>query len=639
MLHRLLCLLVLLTACGWSQGYRRPVDLKLLILATDGEEAGLAALREYLDYAGTPYDILKLASGDKLPDLHDGRRGFYQGIILTLGNLGYCKPDCRSALNQGEWERLDAYTRDYGVRTLSYYTFPEARYGMTYVKGVSTTQQSPLAATLTPQAEAVFTDLRPGISLPVMHAYAYLAAPVSADGERTTPLLRVGNEVVAVLHQKDNGRESIALTFDNNPNLQHSLMLQRGLINWVTRGVHLGWRKAWIMPQVDDLFLPNYLFDASIPVCATSGGHEIASGQDNPCPKLRIDAGDLEAVNAWQVRWHEKPQFAGVRVSMAFNAFGVKSDDDPLLISAQAHRDHFLWVSHTFSHKHMDCYAPTATGCRPINEAETRDEIESNRAAARRFGLPLDDESLVTPQISGLHVPAMIRTAAGAGIVYFVSDTSKPDFLPARANTIVPSPLDARVRMIPRRPTAIFYNASDALPDHPGSEPDEYNFLFGPNGKFRRADGSPFFSQTQTYEQLIDHDGDLAVGYLLRGEMYPLMFHQANLWRYRESRTLLTDFMEDVLTKFEALSVLPVASPSQTAIGHLLSERHQYWRAGVTATLYPGSHVTVTTRGDAVVPLTGACVEGTCNTYGPYQFSSTPLTGGSSRNIPLAAVR
>ena len=79
-----------------AAGYRRPVDLKLLILATTGEESGLAALRSFLDYEGTPYDVVKVANGQPLPPLNDDRKGFYQGVILTLGDLGVCRPDCRT---------------------------------------------------------------------------------------------------------------------------------------------------------------------------------------------------------------------------------------------------------------------------------------------------------------------------------------------------------------------------------------------------------------------------------------------------------------------------------------------------------------------------------------------------------------
>ena len=187
--------------------YRKPVDLKLLVLATDGKEAGLAAMAEFLEYAGTQFDVVKLAEGEPLPPLGNNTKGFYQGVILTTGNLGVCKPDCRSALSTDDWARLDAYTRDYGVRTLSYYTFPEARYGLTYVGSVATSDGKPLTAEFTADAVPVFRDLRTESPFRVAGAFVHLAKPAAATGERTVPLIRSGADVVAVLHEKPDGRE------------------------------------------------------------------------------------------------------------------------------------------------------------------------------------------------------------------------------------------------------------------------------------------------------------------------------------------------------------------------------------------------------------------------------------------------
>lgn len=619
-----------------ASGYLRPVDLKVLILATTGEEAGLAAVRSFLEYQGTPFEVARLAKGDKLPKLHDGKRGFYQGVILTLGNLGYCNPECKSALDPDGWAALDEFTRLYGVRTLSYYTYPEARYGLTPMGSVATSGDKPLAADFTPEAESVFRDLRLPQTVNIAYAFTYLADPVAAAGETTTPLLRAGPSTLAVLHTSADGRESLALTFDNNPSLMHSLILQRGLLDWLTRGVHLGWQKAWLLPQVDDLFLPNYMFDASSEECATAAGPNVEPGEAIPCKPLRIGAEDLETVAAWQRSWRAKPQFGGFRVSLAFNGYGVKTDDDPLLAAARRLSGDFFWVSHTFSHRHLDCYAPTDTGCRGANEEETLHEVELNRAAGDRFGLPLDSNSMVTPQISGLHNLEFLRGAAQSGIRFLVSDTSRTEFVPALSNTGQISSVES-VFLIPRRPTAIFYNAADGQPGRPGSEPDEYNFLFGPNGIFKRADGSPFYAVDQRYDEIIEREADLTLQYLLRGEMYPLMFHQANLWRYKDQRTLLTDLLERVLARFEAISRLPVLSVEQTRLGQILTERLSYWNAGVIATVWPDSRVTISSKQGTVVPITGICEE-RCESYGPFRMASVAVTQDAVRELRIPEV-
>jgi len=137
-----------------------PVDMKLLILATDGTEPGLAALQFFLDYLGTPYQVVLLANGQPLPPLDNGVKGFYQGIILTIGNLAVCNPACHSVLDANGWAALDSYTRNYHVRVASYFTFPEARYGMAFVSGMGTTDEAPALANLTSAGASVFRTSR-----------------------------------------------------------------------------------------------------------------------------------------------------------------------------------------------------------------------------------------------------------------------------------------------------------------------------------------------------------------------------------------------------------------------------------------------------------------------------------------------
>jgi hypothetical protein len=160
-----------------------PVDMKLLILATDGTEPGLAALQFFLDYLGTPYQVVLLANGQPLPPLDNGVKGFYQGIILTIGNLGVCNPACHSALDASGWAALDSYTRNYHVRVASYYTFPEARYGMAFVSGMGTTDQAPALANLTSAGASVFNYLQPNATVKIECAWTYLATAVASQGE------------------------------------------------------------------------------------------------------------------------------------------------------------------------------------------------------------------------------------------------------------------------------------------------------------------------------------------------------------------------------------------------------------------------------------------------------------------------
>ena len=161
----------------------KPLEMKLLLLSTDGSEPELAALKIFLDYQGTPYQIVRLALGENLPPLEDGNRGFYQGVVLTTGNLGVCDPSCHSALPPAGWTTLETYARDYGVRIAGYYTYPEPRFGLVYTSGVAPVSGVSLAAKLTTAGAQVFPYLKTDAVIPIANAFVYLSKSAPAAGE------------------------------------------------------------------------------------------------------------------------------------------------------------------------------------------------------------------------------------------------------------------------------------------------------------------------------------------------------------------------------------------------------------------------------------------------------------------------
>src|SRR5262249_23512994 len=152
----------------------------------------------------------------------------------------------------------------------------------------------------------------------------YLASAVAASGETTTPLVTINGSVVAVTHKDVSGRESLALTMDNNPYLLHSQLFHYGLIRWVTKGVFLGNRQTYLTPQADHLFLSNDLFDqfqsACIPVGAAA---DPPFDPANQCQTLRMTGNDLNGLAAWQNQIRSNSQTSKFRVSLAFNGFGT----------------------------------------------------------------------------------------------------------------------------------------------------------------------------------------------------------------------------------------------------------------------------------------------------------------------------
>ena len=57
------------------------------------------------------------------------------------------------------------------------------------------------------------------------------------------------------------------MTVASNQFQNHDQLLRHGMLNWVTRGVYLGYQRNYLELQVDDVFLPD---DAWDPVDATS---------------------------------------------------------------------------------------------------------------------------------------------------------------------------------------------------------------------------------------------------------------------------------------------------------------------------------------------------------------------------------
>jgi hypothetical protein len=622
----------------------KPVDMKLLILATTGDEPGLAALRALLDHMGTPHEVRLLARGQTMPELDNGYKGFYHGVILTVGNLGVCDPTCRSAMALNDWARLDRYAKAFKVRIVSYYTYPEARYGLVPISAISTSDASPASVALTTAGANVFKYLRPSASVKVANSYIYTAGTTAAAGETTTPILRLGNTVVGVTHRKQDGREYMALTMDNNPYLFHSAVFHYGIIHWVTKGIFLGSRKAFMTPQVDDLFLANDLFDKSNPACIPVGfTTDPTFDPAGQCPTLRIRGIDLARLAAWQQGIQANSQFSRFRVSMAFNGVGVTAaggaaPDDSLVSESVRQRNAFYWINHTYDHENLDCFRATANSgvCRPANLTESSTEISRNVGVANSLGLPFDRTSMVTPAISGLRNPSFLSAAASAGIKYLIADLSRPEGVPAAANTGIVNDIQPGILMIPRRATNIFYNTTTGMTQLSGSEPDEYNYFYGPAGIFRIGGpaGPPFFTTEQSWTQIIDRESDALLGYMLRGEMYPSMFHQGNLYFYDGARSLFTDVVGSALNKFAAVSNLPVVSLVQSDLGMLMGQRMKYNAGQVSATLTPGLSIEIRTVGAADVPITGVCSQG-CESYGADRQSVISMPAGSQRTILL----
>jgi hypothetical protein len=589
------------TTCG--------TDLKLLVVAANGAEPTLAAIRTTLDYLGTPYEVVVAATDPAITPakLSAGCRSYYQGTVLTSAELVYesAPGTYVSAFEPGEQATLDAFAAQTGTRQLVWYSgWTGPARGINWPSGGVDTGATPLTASFTPAGASVFSHVNTANPLVIKHAWTYLSTPADANA---TPLLVDGaGHSLAVAAKFPDGRETLTLTFDSNPHLTHAQVLGYDLVNWVTRGVFLGERKVYMSPQIDDLFLANTMWTPDTP-CGTP--------IDNTTAEFRMKGSDYKALIAWQKKLQLNPLTSKVKLTWAFNGWGASGsvyqpDDLTPIVAKNAPQFHF--VSHTWTHPMLD----TATA------GDVRAELLYNTALGNYFGLRPDQRALVTPNVSGLTNPNAMKTAYALGVRYVVTDTSQPGYDNPTPNTGLYNPLAPKLYMIPRYPTNLYFNVST-----PEEWAAEYNCMYG-------VQGTNYWGRDLTYAEILDNISDTWVSYLLNGDLNPLMFHQPNTRAYDGVHSLLGDLIDLTVAKYGKLVKFPILSPSMSAVGDLMVARQTYNEAGVTATLVPGVGVVVSAVKTATVPITGVKITG-AQMYAGHYVAQVPLTAGQQKTLTI----
>lgn len=423
----------LTTATARAAGNR--VDLRILLVTDRSPE--LIAVQALLASGGVPFDLVDLTdpgrrrlSRDELtvPDTVPHAR--YQGVVLPN--------EAPAGLDRVELAALHDYELDFGIRQLDAAAHPTPRTGLaepTDAVGWS----GPFAggsARLTDLARADgFGDMRGDIPFSP-GAWAEIAAPLrdfrpvltatSPDGRRRGVLAGV----LGI-----NGREELVLTFSYDAASTQFAALGPGIVEWLTRGVHLGLRRSYLAVHVDDVLLQNARW---VPGAGCSSGHHCPLPPGH-VPTIRMTADDVTHAVAWQ----ERHRF---RLDLAFNGAGSAAAGaaDPLTAALLAHKDAFGWINHTWSHRYLGCVrdvsmtpwrcatVPVLGWTRYVSRSEIGDEIARNVGFARRHGLPVDPSELVTGEHSGLRgddqmphdSPHLAGALDGTGIAVVAADAS-----------------------------------------------------------------------------------------------------------------------------------------------------------------------------------------------------------------------
>src|SRR5664280_1896682 len=124
------------------------IDLKVLVVSRTGSEVELPAVTKTLDYLGTPYTVYNAAAtpgGLTADKLATGSHALYSGVILTGG-----------ALSPTELTTLTSYEGTFGIRQVTWYTFPNTYYGFT-VSGTPTSTTAATPASYTTAGATVFS--------------------------------------------------------------------------------------------------------------------------------------------------------------------------------------------------------------------------------------------------------------------------------------------------------------------------------------------------------------------------------------------------------------------------------------------------------------------------------------------------
>jgi hypothetical protein len=600
---------------------RSPRNMKILVISADSKETDFPALTAYLDRLGIPYETL-IATQTTLTSsiLWDGvSYGCYQGIILTTGNLTHfddATQAWKSAFSNDEWMALWNYETMFGVRQVTSYTYPgwPDSYGlnyMTYQDTISTT----LHANLTPDGQQIFPYLNASNPIAIRNARVYLATVAISETANVTPLLTLDNPngspyVIAAIKRYADGRENLAVMAENNPNLVHSLLLSYGIVNWLTKGLFLGERQVAMDIQPDDIFIGNTTWDIGALLDTT--GHN-----------YRMTGDDVKALIDWQNSIRSRfPVAADLTLEMPFVGAGASGlyKPDTLTPALLANQASFNWINHTYNHANLD----------KITAEATTTVLQLNDDFARTSGFSVyTKDAMVQPDISGLDNANFQRAAYAFGIRYLISDTSRPGWNNPSPNTGFYSPHQPGLLIIPRHATALFYNVRT-----PDEWVSEYNCYYGPQATC--ANGTrKYWPHNLSYAEILDKESDKWVQHLLKWDIDPLMFHQPNLGTYDGVHSLLGDLVEATLTKYSAMYTLPILNLTQHDIGVRMANRMAYNTAGVTATLYPGEQITLTSGAAAVIPLTGITYGDNSTTYGGQTISYLTMNANQTISMPV----
>jgi hypothetical protein len=598
------------------------VDLNVLVV-TDGNP-WVEAIRQQLSAEGVPTTIVDLTSTTRplitsgfLSDvLADGTpHAHFEGVVLPS--------DAPSQLSAAEQTALTSYEQSFKVRQVDGYVYPNANVGLNPPIWSGSLDGTTATATASARADA-FRYLNGPVAFEGTAggngSYGYLATPLPDDpttGAHFEPYLTeavAGTSTTASLAgvYTKNGRQQLEISFAYNYYQQQYRLLAHGIVDWVTKGVHLGYWRNYFSAHIDDLFNANSRW-SQIGHC-TPGEGDCAAGVPATTP-IRMTTADVTNAVTWQ-------QQNSYTMDFLFN--GSASVDyggstDPLTNALLANKGSFWWLNHTYTHAFLGCvqdFTVIPWRCKTdaagnivyLDQATINGEIAKNVQFANANGLPIRANELVAGEHSGTYIspqqpndnPNFLAALTQNGINWLGLDASRE-----KNQRQVASALG-----VPRHPINVFYNVSTQ-----SDEISEYNWIYTSkaNGGSGYCEANP--STTTCITPLDPVTGwsnyilplqiKITLGYVLSNDPRPFFMHQSNLTDDRLALQALSGVLSTYRNEFATNT--PVVNQTLTDAGKTL-QRQGAWAqtlsAGTVSGYVQGSTVTVQGPSGTSVPIT-----------------------------------
>ncbi|WP_246101845.1 hypothetical protein [Streptomyces cyaneus] len=611
-----------LAAPGAAAAEAPRIDLRVLVV--DNGDSPVRAITAQLKSTGIPYTTVDLTDANRptitdafLSDTVNGRpRAKYQGVVLPS--------EAPFGAGSAEQTALEGYERTYGIPQVDAYTWAHPGVGLDY------TSEGGWAGTLDGRAASVTTEGKAGYfgyldgaftfednDTSVQESYGFVARPRTGFTSYVDIPVPAGSGRGSLIGEySHDGRRELVVTFAYNEYQQQFRVLARGIVEWLTQGVHLGQARNYFAVHVDDVFAPDSRWDTARN--CTPGDFDCPGGDGEGTTPIRMTAEDAVHAAQWQ-------QAHGFTLDMVYNAGSgeqwksVNGGTDPLADRLLADKARYRWINHTYTHPYLGCVQDTSTvpwscaknadgSTQYMSRSEISAQIRNNYDWGVAKGLPLDRTELVTGEHSGLKTlpqqpddnPNLAGALADNGVKWTASDNSRePDQRSVGAALTVP-----------RHPMNVYYNV--------GTEEemvDEYNWIYtstadGGSGICANNPAStclddPLDPATGYADYIVPLEARTALGHAISNDPRPHYAHQSNL---AEDRTLYP-VLDKVLADYQALFAdnTPVQNLAQSAIGTEL-QRRAAWRTALAAgkvTAYRiGTTVTITAPSGTRIPVT-----------------------------------